>query len=638
MTSTRKQSLMIQILATALGHHLRRFLLIAAGLVGGSVAPDVAQAAGTYTVKATCGGAWEKDNRFPQIAVFEACPKLVLRNVIGNFKTPNGSTGAWVFTAPPGTTLEGATLEGKMQCGKSWRVAVGTDSGRIVYGCLSGGFGTSIPGEYVSFVGPTGPQAPSTKLVLGISCADGDGCPNTGTTPRGYGELSRAEVVVRDPEPPRTLIVGGPLAGGGWYGSMTSINLAGADNTGIRRFDVAVDGRAEYGQQIDMPCDIGKARPCTDHDNVGVPVDLRGLPDGQHTVAGQAFDSAENLAESAPQTINVDNTPPVAVKDAKLVGGSGFRSRNRFSLTWRNAPQQFAPIAGANYALCPEGPAKGSPGCVGGSAAGPDLSRIEGIKVPGPGPWTAYVWSYDAAGNADPAQAVKVGGLRLLVRRATAGRDRRGTRLTAGRRKGKRRLVSRPTLKLGRRATIRGRLTVGRGKRKRGIEGQRLLVYKRVRVQGARYRRAGSVVTGKRGRYRYRTGAGPSRRLQFVYPGNARRAGTVGKVSLRVRARLRLRVDRRAVQNGEAVQLRGRLRGGKVPPQGALLELQVFVGGQWRPFATPRSDRRGRFAFPYRFQTVTSTASFKFRAVLRRQPTYPFTGRSRAVRVRVQGV
>jgi len=81
------------------------------------------------------------------------------------------------------------------------------------------------------------------------------------------------------------------------------------------------------------------------------------------------------------------------------------------------------------------------------------------------------------------------------------------TQLTAGRlhkRHGRRhrrhKLTRRPLVKLGHPVKIKGRLTVARGKHRRGLAGQRLLVYRRVRVQGARYKRVGQLVTGKRGR------------------------------------------------------------------------------------------------------------------------------------------
>ena len=92
--------------------------------------------------------------------------------------------------------------------------------------------------------------------------------------------------------------------------------------------------------------------------------------------------------------------------------------------------------------------------------------------------------------------------------------------------------------------------------------------------------------------------------------------------------------------NGEYVVFRGRLAGGWIPATGALVELQVYSRRDWRTFAQPRaSQRTGRWAYRYRFETVRGRASFRFRARVRRQPGLPFvTGSSRSVRVRVHGL
>ena len=99
-----------------------------------------------------------------------------------------------------------------------------------------------------------------------------------------------------------------------------------------------------------------------------------------------------------------------------------------------------------------------------------------------------------------------------------------------------------------------------------------------------------------------------------------------------------MKVDDARVRNGESVTLSGRLRGGQIPGEGVQLALQVFTRGKWRPFATPRTDARGRYSLPYRFETVLGTARFRFRAVVLKGATYPYYGRSPARRVTVKGL
>ena len=108
-------------------------------------------------------------------------------------------------------------------------------------------------------------------------------------------------------------------------------------------------------------------------------------------------------------------------------------------------------------------------------------------------------------------------------------------------------------------------------------------------------------------------------------------------VRLKTRAGVRMRASRRAVRPGGRVAFRGRLKGGHVPRRGVLVVLQGEQRGfGWRTFKTVRA-RRGRFAGVYRFVRASSGTAFRFRAVVREQPTYPWaTGRSRPVTVRLR--
>jgi hypothetical protein len=63
--------------------------------------------------------------------------------------------------------------------------------------------------------------------------------------------------------------------------------------------------------------------------------------------------------------------------------------------------------------------------------------------------------------------------------------------------------------------------------------------------------------------------------------------------------------------------------------------LQAYDRGSWRPLATTRSGKGGRFSRRYTFVRA-SGRTFRFRARLPREGAYPYsTGNSRTVRVRV---
>jgi 5-hydroxyisourate hydrolase-like protein (transthyretin family) len=224
---------------------------------------------------------------------------------------------------------------------------------------------------------------------------------------------------------------------------------------------------------------------------------------------------------------------------------------------------------------------------------------------------------------------------------------RLGSRLQAGRRVGKvcrgrgakrrcrYKLRRRVPVELGRRITLRARLTANGTP----IKQQPLEVWQRLSVAGAAWQPIGTVQTNTRGRVRYKTPKGPARQLRFRYPGTPLMRGDNATIALRVQAKSSLTVSRRSVINGEYVMFSGRLKGQPVPAAGVLVELQVRSRGKWRTFAQPRANATGAWKYQYRFETVSGGARFRFRARVRRQTGYPYaTGSSRVLGVRVHGL
>lgn len=600
------------------------FVTLLAGL---GFAPPAS--AGTYTVNGTCS-AWTAFNAQPnRITAYPECGHLRARNVLGNFRTPrNDVGGGWRFDVPAGTSIRQVDLNAYITGGKSWASdikVVGSAAQGNLYAVMASCFNRDPCGRGAGHA--TVPDF-AGGVVATVHCTDSDGCPNSGA-PRASIDIASSAITLYDPSPPSVAIAGGSLSAPGWQGGTRTVVVGASDNTGVRATRALVDDDARYSTTNSLPCDYTRPVPCSNHGDAAVEVDLRGLPDGQHALAAQAEDASGNAANSGAQTISVDNTPPLAPNSAHLTGGPGWRASNNFTVVWSNPAQAYAPIAGVNYQLCPQGQPGTSPACRSGSLAAPDITRLA-FQVPAPGAWRMRVWLYDAAGNAAAENGVTIGGLGLLAGR----KGRAPSFLKVGHRRGTH-LDRTANVALGHRVKIVGRLAAG--KRRNGIR-RKLLVYRRVSVQGARYKPIARIKTSQRGRFAYRAPAGPSRRLLFVYPGGGGVAGRLAAVDLRVRAKLPIHVDRKNVRNGEAVTLSSRLRGGRIPPGGALLELQVYSRGTWRPFATPRTDKKGRWNFAYRFETVTGTAKFRFRAVLRKQPTYPYTARSRPVAVTVRGL
>ena len=213
------------------------------------------------------------------------------------------------------------------------------------------------------------------------------------------------------------------------------------------------------------------------------------------------------------------------------------------------------------------------------------------------------------------------------------------TRLRVGvkRRGGRRvRYRSRARVGYGRPARFRGRLLT---RDRNPIQDAEILVFSQARRAGAPMRLTATLKTNRRGGFSYRAPKGVSRTIRFRYGGTGRIRSATRDIALLVRARTTVRPSRRFFVNGETMRLRGRLRGRSIPPEGKLVELQVLLRGRWRTFATTRAGRDGRWYYDYRFDGTRGSQTYRFRARVPREATYPYeTGGSRVVRVRVRGL
>ncbi len=718
---------------------LPRHLLttVALALLVGLIAVAPARA-GLYTVPGTCGH-WTPFGA--NVAVFPACPELVVRNT-GPGLFPYLTAGGWRFDPPAGTAIATAGLRGSVVGGNGWQAVVYSEgiSAREMVACpgVSCPLGSSGLTDYPAF--NTG------AIVIGVRCIAPGGCPGTGI----YGQaiLTGSTITLADGSLPSVAASGGSLMSGGWKSRTQSLTVDSADNIGIREVRALIDGVRV--SSVVRACDYSRKVPCSNGPTT-LELSLGGLADGEHTIGVEAVDASGNLNSVTPGSFYVDNTPPAAPLEAQVTGGAGWRAQEQVSVSWRNPPQTGAPIAGAAYRLCPQvapdadaaSKAGAQARCRSGSRSGRALSKIEDLELPGPGMWRLQLWLIDGAGNQHAGTAVELDGLgyddappeaiafqapdpqeparvrfaasdpvsgiasgvieirrenqnawqpldtaadpgglsaflddetlpkgqyflRARVRDAAgleASNDRTAdglpataklpvrlaSRLSAGRRGAKRctgrgqkrrcrnRLVARPTVRVGRRTRLYGRLTVaGKAMPNTPVQVWRQLDLTRT----GSWAQIATVTTSRTGRFTYLAPRGPARTIRFRYPGSGQIRGRNGDVALRVRAASTFRPSRRTVINGEYVTFRGRLTGGWVPAAGALVELQVRTRGQWRTFAQPRANpRTGRWSYRYRFQTVQGGASFTFRARIRRQPGLPFTtGHSRAVRVRVRGL
>ena len=204
--------------------------------------------------------------------------------------------------------------------------------------------------------------------------------------------------------------------------------------------------------------------------------------------------------------------------------------------------------------------------------------------------------------------------------------------------------VRRPRLTLDRTAVVRrgshaarltGTLRTAAG---RPITGARLTVT--AQTLGAvtpRARALPVVTTNAKGRFALRVKSRGAERVTFAFAPAVGAADTVTvNATVRQPASLTVARSRARLRRGQQVVLRGALRGTGAAAKGAVVELQAIVSGRWRTVGTVRADARGRYAWRYRFVSVTRDTIFSFRSVVRSTPGWPWRElRSKRLTVRV---
>ncbi len=371
--------------------------------------------AGTFDVLA-CDAApgfvnnsWRSDVTHGGTVAFQACPSgdngMLGLGARTNYPYPSGwtvPTGAaarWFFDAPPATAIVGYRANGYFSQ-KHHRWQVGLSNGHVLLeGCPGTPSDAGGACGVVLYAGEYNPIPPSGALYTEIFCAYGP-CPVGGGGWYGWASLTYISVTVSDGTLPNVGNPGGDLWTDRWIGGTRRVTFNASDNTGIKDLHVLIDGRRMAN--ADRQCDA-TLKTCPDWPGAALDVATgTGVSDGKHRLTLEAVDRGGNTG-SISRDVLIDNTAPAAPLDLAVSGGDGWRSTNGFMITWTNPEQDAAPIAGANYRLCP---ASGDPAaCISGSKGGRDVSKIEKLEVPKPGDWTLSLWLRDEAGNARPETA-----------------------------------------------------------------------------------------------------------------------------------------------------------------------------------------------------------------------------------------
>jgi len=168
------------------------------------------------------------------------------------------------------------------------------------------------------------------------------------------------------------------------------------------------------------------------------------------------------------------------------------------------------------------------------------------------------------------------------------------------------------------------------------VRGARVCIATRVSATGGAERVIATPLTGPDGRFEVRLDAGPSREVRIAH---WRGDHDVAERFLDLRSvalpRLTLQ-PRRGLTNGDTVRF-----GVRIPrPSAANREVAVEArsNGRWIRIASGHTNHRGQWNGSYRFQNTTGTRRYAFRAVVGREPGYPYLpGRSKIRRLTVEG-
>ncbi len=185
----------------------------------------------------------------------------------------------------------------------------------------------------------------------------------------------------------------------------------------------------------------------------------------------------------------------------------------------------------------------------------------------------------------------------------------------------------------GKRKRIYGHLTAKNGK---PIAGASVRIYGKQKRTGARTKLMKRVRTSATGHFAWTPPAGPSRTYTVAYRAYSTdlRDAARATLALGVKAGVTLKLSPHRLRNGSRMRIRGTLRGGP-NRRGTIVTMQV-LNPRKVSFLDLKVDRHGHFKGAYRFRNTHVRYTFRFRALVQRQPAYPYrAGISKTLHVMV---
>jgi hypothetical protein len=564
-----------------------------------------------------------------------------------------GAYSALTFSAPPGTWIDQATLYQSITPRSAGAydavIAELDDGGRRT---VANYIGNTSVGDTTYPMPTSGGHTIRLRTELGCQ-ATGPNC--AGLSGSEYGNVwlvSGTAIQLVDPSAPAFSSV----SGSGWTtqpaDGLPQIDYALTDEgSGIASVRFLVDG-IETARNAETCQTNGAYVPCPRSSSGHFAFDTTRLSEGEHTIALVAADYSGNLTVASEKqlTVTVRRPPtaaandPVAVTDPSANGGgspavgdllggdvgSWTGSGITYSYQWMRCDlhgTDCVPIAGAtgiNYTATTADVGHALQLCVTATNSGGSTTSC---SAPTPAVVATHPSSGETTTNtADPADRP---GEPAKTAPATSG-SANGDRGAPNGSPAADRVVltafansrsATQKVKFGKRVPITGRL---RGPDGTPIANAILEVQTRTALPGAAVSAAGKVVTGSDGRFTYVAPAGPSRVVRIAYRSHSgdNSFADTSDVTLLVKAGVTIKATPKKVRNRHATIFAGKLLGKPISKRGVIVDLQVFFRHKWRTFGAPRTNRAGKYRFKYRF--MAGAATWKFRARVRRESSYPY--------------
>ena len=149
-----------------------------------------------------------------------------------------------------------------------------------------------------------------------------------------------------------------------------------------------------------------------------------------------------------------------------------------------------------------------------------------------------------------------------------------------------------------------------------------------------------AVQTGSDGSFSYKVPTGSNRTLRFSYSdySDDLTPSATAILTISIRPKISLHITPHHTTNGHTMRWIGTIGPGPYPRQGVTLLVEVQEGRHWRAFDQVVANRRGQFAYSYRFHATYEPTTYTFRVALPDTGAqgYPYApGWSRRVKVRV---